>query len=70
MTRYYNKNRRESTIVRDNHVLDVYHDVIEELGDLSYVVSKSYIYGKVKERTGLCTKTIAFIVNHVTEMGK
>lgn len=65
MTRFSDKNRRESTIKRDSYVLDVYRDVMNELGDLAYVVSKSYIYGKIKEQTGLCTKTIAFIINHV-----
>lgn len=65
MTRFSNDNRRESTIKRDNNVLDVYRDVINELGELACVVSKSYIYEKVKKRTGLCTKTIAFIINHV-----
>lgn len=66
MTRFSDKNRRESTIVRDNEVLDVYRDVMDELGvELSRAVSKSYIYDKVRERTGLCMKTIAFVINHV-----
>lgn len=65
MPRYFNNNRRESTIIRDNHVLDVYTDVKNELGELANFVAKQYIYEKVQERTGLCTKTIAYIINHV-----
>lgn len=60
-----NVERRPSTIVRDDTVLGIYEEIAEELGDLIYVVSKSYIYDRIKERTGLCHKTIAFILNHV-----
>lgn len=56
--------RRPSTIFRDNSVHEIYQELKEELGDLIHVVSKSYIYGRIQERTGLCTKTIAFILNH------
>lgn len=65
MTRFSDNNRRKSTVKRDNCVLDVYFDVMNELGELANVVAKQYIYEKIKERTGLCTKTIAFIINHV-----
>lgn len=65
MTRHLNNKRRESTIVRDNNVLNAYMLVMKDLGELSQVVSKSYVYEKVRQRTGLCTKTIAFIINHV-----
>lgn len=65
MPRYSDENRRESTIKRDNYVLDVYREVRNELGELACAVSKSYIYEKIHERAGLCTKTIAFIINHV-----
>lgn len=58
-------NRRENTIKRDNNILDVYRDVINELDELACVVSKSYIYEKIRERTDFCTKTITFIINHV-----
>lgn len=65
MPRNSNNNRRESTFKRDNEVLDIYREVCNELGELAHVVAKSYIYEKIHERTGLCTKTIAFIINHV-----
>lgn len=60
MTRFSGKNRRESTILRDNKV----HEIHAELGVLADVVSRQYIYERIKMRTGLCTKTIAFILNH------
>lgn len=56
--------RRPSTVFRDNGVHEVYQELEEELGDLIHVVSKSYIYERIHERTGLCSKTIAFVLNH------
>lgn len=57
-------NRRPSTIIRDNHVHEIYLQVVSELGHLKNAVAKSYIYDIIHERTGLCTKTIAYILNH------
>lgn len=65
MPRFSDENRRKSTVIRDNHVLDAYKEMMDSLGELAHAVSKSYIYDRLKERTGLCTKTIAFIINHV-----
>lgn len=56
--------RRESTVKRHDEVHRAYDDVVCCLGDLAQVVSKAYIYERIKERTGLCTKTIAFVLNH------
>lgn len=64
MTRFFNDKRRPSTIVRDNLVHKIYNEICQDMGDLSTVVSRQYIYDLVKERTGLCTKTIAYILNH------
>jgi len=64
MARTSSENRRESTIVRDNSVHEVYDSVIVDLGEYAYLVPKSYIYERIRERTGLCHKTIAFILNH------
>lgn len=68
MTRKYDKNRRPSTIIRDNTVHDTYKEICEELGTLANVVSKSYIYERISKRTGLCVKTIANILNHTSFM--
>lgn len=50
-------NRRPSTIIRDNHVHEIYLQVVSELGNLKNAVAKSYIYDIIHERTGLCIKT-------------
>lgn len=64
MTRLTTDGRRASTVVRDNSVHEAYSEIAEELGPLMGAVSRAYIYGRIQERTGLCAKTIAFILNH------
>lgn len=64
MARSSNENRRESTIIRDNEVHKAYEELRKELGTLFVEVSKSYIYERIGKRTGLCNKTIAYILNH------
>jgi len=64
MARTSNENRRPSTIVRDNSVHNAYKEIMRELGVYAYQLPKSLIYEKLQERTGLCTKTIAYILNH------
>ena len=64
MTKLTENNRRESTLVRDKEVCRIYNQILNELGELRNVVSKSYIYEKIKERTKLSIRTISFIVNH------
>lgn len=64
MSRHVGSERRESTVLRDEIVHRVHESIKKELGKLYPVVSKSYIYERIKEETGLCTKTIAFILNH------
>lgn len=48
---------RDSTVIRNNEILN-------ELGDLSTVVSRNYVYGKIKDRTGLSIRHISRIINH------
>ena len=57
-------NRRISSILRDNLVRDIYREEIEKLGVAGRYVSKEYLYNKVRERTGLSTRSISFIINH------
>ena len=64
MSKLTENNRRESTLVRDKEVCRIYNQILNELGELRNVVSKSYIYEKIKERTKLSMRTISFIVNH------
>jgi hypothetical protein len=64
MSRFVDNRRRESTIKRDNMVHEEYTKLVKELGCLINVVSKTYIYARISEMTGLCPKTVAFILNH------
>ena len=56
---------RDSSIIRYNEVHDMYDKIIKDLGDMSAYVSKGYIYDKIKERTGLSTRHISRILNHI-----
>jgi len=62
------ENKRESTIVRHNIVHNIYNNVLQELGDDAHLVPKSYIYDIICKRTGLCSKTVAFILNHTEQV--
>lgn len=51
---------RESTVMRNNQV----HKLHKEIIDLATVVSRSYVYGKIKDATGLSVRHISRIINH------
>lgn len=70
MVREYGERRRESTVRRDNMVHRVYREVMAEIGEYARYVSRSVIYDKIKEKTGLCRKTIAGILNHSREVSR
>lgn len=65
MTRFLGKRRKPSTVHRDNEVLNLYDEIVAELGEYAALVPRSFIYEKISDKTGLCIKTIAFIINHV-----
>lgn len=46
---------RDSTVIRDNEIHRMY---------LATVVSRNYVYGKIKDRTGLSIRHISRIINH------
>lgn len=56
--------------MRDNMVHRVFHEVQEEIGIYAKYVARSVIYQKIQERTGLCLKTIATILNHTVYQNK
>lgn len=60
----FSDERRESTKLRHNEVHAAYAKVVSELGTYAMLVPKSYIYDKIREKTGLCDKTIAYVINH------
>ena len=67
MTRLSGNNRRKSTIVRDNAVHDAYDELCGEYGKLAHLLPRKFIYETLSRRTGLCAKTIAFILNHTNK---
>lgn len=67
MRRFFGKERRPSTIIRDNMVHTAYEEVCNEIGEYVHLVPRQYIYEKVRERTGLCLKTIAYILNNTVK---
>lgn len=42
----------------------MYKSILRGLGELAGVVSKTYIYERIRERTKLSVRTISFILNH------
>lgn len=40
------------------------NEILNELGDLATVVSRNYVYGKIKDKTGLSIRHISRIINH------
>lgn len=46
---------RDSTVIRDNEIHRMYNEIL---------VSRNYVYGKIKDRTGLSIRHISRIINH------
>lgn len=55
---------RDGTVIRDNEIHRMYDEIPDGLGDLATVVSRNYVYGKIKDRTGLSIRHIGRIINH------
>lgn len=55
---------RDGTVIRDNEIHGTYDEILDESGDLATVVSRNYVYGKIKDRTGLSIRHIGRIINH------
>lgn len=64
MSKLCSKNRRESTTVRDNEIHGMYREIMAGFGEAAGAVSRTYVYGKIHERTKLSVRTISFILNH------
>lgn len=43
----------------------MYNEILDELGDLATVVSRNYVYGKIKDRTGLSIRHISLISSKI-----
>lgn len=57
-------NVRDSTVIRDNEIHKMYDEILNELGDLVTVVSRNYVYGRIKGSPGLSIRHISRIINH------
>lgn len=58
---------RISTIKRNNSIHLMYKNIMNDLGQLRTVVSKSYIYNLIQNQTGLSIRTISHVLNHTKE---
>lgn len=57
---------RISTIKRNNSIHLMYN-IMNDLGQLRTVASKSYIYNLIQNQTGLSIRTISHVLNHTKE---
>lgn len=55
---------RDSTVIRNNETHKMYDEILNELCDLATVVSRNYVCGRIKDRTGLSIRHISRIINH------
>lgn len=53
-------NVRDSTVILNNEI----HKMYDEILNLATVVSRNYVYGRIKDRTGLSIRHISRIINH------
>ena len=52
-------------VINDHNEVHAIHDELRnQLGELYYAISKSYLYSLISQRTGYCEKQIAYILNH------
>ena len=59
---------RDSTVIRNNEIHRMYNEILDELGDLATVVSRNYVYGKIKDRTGLSIRHISRMRDMINEI--
>lgn len=55
---------RDGTVIRDNEIHGMYNEILNELGDLATVVSRDYVYGEIRDRTGSSIRHIGRIIDH------
>lgn len=58
MTRFSGENRRPSTVLRDNAVHEAYRQLQQETGEYFRFLPREFVYERIRQRTGLCTKTL------------
>lgn len=58
------KLQRQSTIMRNNLVFSIYEELKKEYGEAFNFLVRSFVYEKIREKTGLSDRTISEILNH------
>lgn len=64
MRNFDKKYLRPSTILTNEHILDLYDEILLTLGEYKNLVPKTYIYQQISERTGYCIRKIQDTINH------
>jgi hypothetical protein len=65
MNKHRVKDNQSIRVINDHNEVHAIHDELRnQLGELYYAISKSYLYSLISQRTGYCTKSIAYILNH------
>ena len=65
MTKHRIRDNQSIRVLNDHDEVHAIHDELRnQLGELYYAISKSYIYSLISARTGYCPKSIAYILNH------
>lgn len=60
---------RDSTVIRDDEIHGMYNGIPDGSGDLATVVSRDYVYGEIKDGTGLSIRHVSGIINHAKVEG-
>ena len=65
MNKHRVRDNQSIRVINDHNEVHAIHDELRnQLGELYYAISKSYLYSLISQRTGYCTKSIAYILNH------
>lgn len=62
-------NARDGTVIRDNGIHKMHDGILNGPGDLATVVSRNYVHGRIKDRTGSSIRHISRIINHAKVEG-
>ena len=61
------KEKRHDALTNTSKIIQAYHQVVAELSQgkvAVHEISRSNLYKRIAEKTGLCTKSIAYKLNH------
>lgn len=65
MNKHRVRDNQSIRVINDHNEVHAIHDELRnQLGELYYAISKSYLYSLISRRTGYCPKRIAYILNH------